>query len=433
MRNRAFFRGNRVFSKAAGLALMVAAGFWLGFGSWSSSPARKLAAPAIDRLTATLAGKPAYAASNKPADAGGESILTSTLGSKTYGEYSPCREISDPYPEFNGIAVDPINNVVAMSDTNQKSLLLYDRRAGSADSPDITSMLTRIKGPHTYLSSTAGVALDPVAREIYALDTDIGQDITAFPYTAKGDYRPRALAAPQAVYGLTLSLKRKQMASTIQDNEAIVFFRLGAKNAEPPLKEIRGANTGLADPHGISFDEQHGEVVVANDGSWSRGYTDPDFNEGGRFDPPSVETFAADAKDNAKPLRVIVGAKTELNWPFGVSVDSTHNEIAVANIGGSSVLVFKRTADGNVAPIRVLKGPKTEIEAPVGVGFDTVHGELWVANLGHTALVFDRAAEGDVAPKRIIRNAPAGTPATGIGVPDAIAYDSKRDLILQNN
>ena len=48
------------------------------------------------------------------------------------GDMPPLRQVSDPYPVFNGIAIDPENNLVAMTDVNRKSLLSYAR---SADSP----------------------------------------------------------------------------------------------------------------------------------------------------------------------------------------------------------------------------------------------------------------------------------------------------------
>ena len=114
--------------------------------------------------------------------------------------------------------------------------------------------------------------------------------------------------------------------------------------------------------------------------------------------------------------------------------DPVNGEMAVANIGDSSVLVFARTANGNAAPIRVLLGPKTGINRPMGVAIDPVNNELWVSNfIDHTALVFDRKASGNVAPKRIVRTAPAGTPSPGFGNPQAVAYDSKRQQILVPN
>jgi hypothetical protein len=48
------------------------------------------------------------------------------------GSLIPLRQVSDPYPVFNGIAVDPENNLVAMSDVNRKSLLSYAPNKQSA-------------------------------------------------------------------------------------------------------------------------------------------------------------------------------------------------------------------------------------------------------------------------------------------------------------
>src|SRR6266699_2212232 len=116
---------------------------------------------------------------------------------------------------------------------------------------------------------------------------------------------------------------------------------------------------------------------------------------------------------------------------MGLGDDPENDELAVANNGDSSVLVFARTANGNVAPRRVLSGPKTGINRPMGVAIDPVNNELWVSNfVDHSALVFDREASGNVAPKRIIRSAPEGTPSPGFGNPQTVAYDSKRDQIL---
>ena len=59
------------------------------------------------------------------------------------------RCIADPHPAFNGVAVDPENNAVVMTDTNRKSLLLYDRAAGSCCSTELTSPRRQIIGPAT--------------------------------------------------------------------------------------------------------------------------------------------------------------------------------------------------------------------------------------------------------------------------------------------
>ncbi|MBF6567609.1 MAG: hypothetical protein IVW54_01885 [Candidatus Binataceae bacterium] len=359
-----------------------------------------------------------------------EAVLSKIPG----GEVAPCRALEDPYPEFNGIALDPRNGVAVLSDTNLKSALVYSIDAGGPPSAkDITPYKGWIKGPATYLSFAAGVALDPVRHELYTTENDIGDDVAAFPYTANGDFKSRALAVPHGAYGIALSQKHHQMAVAIQHNAQIIFYRLGAQGAALPLRSIRGLKTKLADPHGVAWDEKSDKIFVTNYGNWSRGYWDADYNGGGHYYPPSVEVFSGDAKGDAAPLQVIQGPKTQLDWPTGIAVDNLNNLIAVAQEPSNEVLIFHRGDNGDVAPVRTLSGPLTHIIHPMGVAFDPIRKELWVANFGHEAEVFDLDASGNVAPKRILRNAPAGTPAAGFGNPMAIAYDTKRDVLLVPN
>ena len=56
----------------------------------------------------------------------------SNPGKPASEDIPPVRTIADPYPAFNGVAVDATNGLVAMSDPNRKSLLLYDRVRGQA-------------------------------------------------------------------------------------------------------------------------------------------------------------------------------------------------------------------------------------------------------------------------------------------------------------
>ena len=47
------------------------------------------------------------------------------------GDVPPTRIVADPFPTFDGIAVDPENGIVAMSDENRSGLFIYDRAGGS--------------------------------------------------------------------------------------------------------------------------------------------------------------------------------------------------------------------------------------------------------------------------------------------------------------
>ena len=353
------------------------------------------------------------------------------------------RMIADPYPAFNGIAVDAGNGLVAMSDPNRKSLLLYDRMRG-ASRGEASLPLRQIVGPDTFLGMIAGIILDPGHQEIYTANNDIEDTVVVMPYGASGDAKPaRVFSVPHQAWGLALGDAADQIAVTVEVQNTIVFYRRQVKGVEAPLRILRGADTGLADPHGIYWDELHNEIGVANHGNFrgvvknTGGGCSPSFvveDEAGESRPPSIRIFAASAKGDAKPLRVIQGPKSGLDWPMGIAYDAQHDTIVVANNGDSSILIFGRNGDGDVAPLRVIRGDRTGISHPMGVAVDPQKGEIWVSNWGdHSALAFDSGARGNVGPKRIIRSAPAGTPAPGFGNPMALAYDSKRDELLVPN
>lgn len=349
------------------------------------------------------------------------------------GDIAPIRYVMDPFPTFNGIAVDGENGKVLVSDTNRKGLLLYDRTSGSR-SPEETSPLRQVTGPSTLLGYIAGVAIDPERREVYGVNNDIEDNVAVFSYDDDGDLKPRrVLAVPHQAWGIALSRSRDEMAVTVEGPNAVVVYRRGAKGMDAPVRNIRGANTGMADPHGVSWDETHKELIVANHGNKS-GARPNGPSLGGQFSPPSITVYPEAAAGDVRAVRTIQGARTQLAWPMGLDVDPERNEIAVANNGDNSVLIFSRTANGDVAPARVISGSLTGIDRPMGVAFDRKNDELWVANYGnHSAVVFGRAAKGNLRPKRIIRSAPAGTPTGGFGNPMTIAFDGKRGELLVPN
>ena len=358
----------------------------------------------------------------------------------TGGDVPPLRIVTDPYPTFDGLAVDPVNNVVVMSDENRSGLLIYDRTSGG-QSRGITEPKRHIIGPRTELGFIAGVTLDPTRREAWVTNND-GGGVAVFSYDQHGDVKPvRELEVPHQSWGMSLDLTRDELAVTSQQYQGISIFARTATAAALPLRTIRGTDTQLADPHGVFLDGVNREVFAANHGNWTemRSYADdavllPGQYTPGRFEEPSVRVYRSTASGNVRPIRTIQGSRTQLAWPMGIDVSRERNELAVANYGTSSILIFPRTADGDTAPARILGGARTGIVGPVAVNFDTTNNEIWVANYGdHTAVVFDINAAGDVEPKRIIRNAPAGTPTTGFTNASAAAYDSKRDELLVPN
>ena len=307
-------------------------------------------------------------------------------------------------------------------------------------------------GPDTGVGFVAGVAMDPVHRELFTVNNDVEDRLVVFDYDARGNVKPkRLLYVPHQSWGIAFAPKRDVMALSVQTPNMFVVFKREAKKFDTPVRSVRGPKTGMADPHGIYFDETHNEIVVANHGNFRPGelitsYTAYDaresrqertgdaFNEAarGRFVPSSVTIFDGDATGDVAPLRTIQGPASQIDWPMGVAVDEINNELIVANNGDNSILIFPRTASGDVQPRRAIRGPLTGIKGPMGVAI--AKGEIWVANFGdHTALVFPRLAAGNVAPRRILRNAPAGKATSGFGNPYAVAYDTKRQEVLVPN
>ena len=370
-------------------------------------------------------------------------------GSKPVPEDIPAlRMVADPFPALNGIAVDPENHLVVASDPNRKSLLLYDKFP-PAESSAATTPARQIVGPNTYLGMVAGVLVDPEHHEMLTANNDIEDTVVVMPYGANGNANPaRVLSVPHQAWGLALGRKRDELAVSVEIFNAVVFYRREAHGVEAPVRVIRGPKTGMADPHGIAWDDQHDEIAVANHGNFRGLYrnngagcvpVEPDDKESdtveiGMFRPPSISVFSADAKGDTAPLRVIQGPKTQLDWPMGIAVDAARNEIAVANNGDSSILIFDRKAAGDASPVRVIRGAHTGIDHPMGISVDSVSGDIWVSNYGnHSALAFAHGASGDAIPKHVIRSAPKGTPTPGFGNPMAVAYDCKRGEILVPN
>jgi DNA-binding beta-propeller fold protein YncE len=354
------------------------------------------------------------------------------------GDIAPARYLADAYASLHSVAVDADANQVVMSDSNRGAIFFYDRTSGD-NSSKMMNPKWEIRGPRTGMMFVAGISLDTANREVFAINNDIGDRMEVFPYGVEGNIKPkRVLSVPHGAWGVSFNRARNEVAISIEHMNSVVVYRRDAAGAEAPLRVLRGPETELADPHGIIVDPGHGEMLVANHGNYAPLTREEEEEQGGlkggHFAMPSVNSYAVEAKGDDKPARKIQGAQTQLNWPMGLSLDAVHDEVAVANYGSNSVLVFRRNANGDATPVRVIRGDRTGILGPMGVAIDAKNDELWVTNYReHSAVVFARTASGNVAPKRIIRNAPAGTPAVGFGNPGAIAYDSKRGQILVPN
>ncbi len=216
------------------------------------------------RYQAAAGGDTRAASAPIPADWPGSRVIG--------GNIPPARQIIDPHPTFNGMAVDPENGIVAMSDENRGSLLTYDLSAGS-QAKQTTEHRTRIIGARVGLNYIAGVTLDPIRREVYTTNND-GGGLVVFPYDADGDVRPaRKLTVPHQSWGLSLDVDRDELAITSQQYQGISIYKRTASRAERPLRTIRGDKTQMADPHGVFLDGAGDEVFTPRAAAGRRPHT----------------------------------------------------------------------------------------------------------------------------------------------------------------
>ena len=371
----------------------------------------------------------------------------------------PARYIKDTAPAFSSIAVNAENDMVVVTDENLFRIVEYSRRDNTPANVAITEPRRVIGGPDTKTEMMCGAYIDPKTLDVYVTNNDTQNWLPVFSREAKGNAQPdRMLMTPHRTWGIAADEQRQELYLTVQDPALVVVYRKQAANNEAPLRFLEGDATELADPHGIALDMTRDLMVISNHGH-RRFYGGPavstlreawetwinptdDLNSPprrrlpglGQFDLPSISIFQRGASGNARPLRVIKGPKTQLNWPSHVGIHEQRGEIFVANDADDSVLVFRITDSGDVAPTRVIKGDRARIKNPTGLTVDQKNNEVWVSNMGnYTLSVFPVTAGGNTAPLRTIRGGPQDRVALMIGNPGAVGYDKKRQEILVPN
>jgi DNA-binding beta-propeller fold protein YncE len=349
-------------------------------------------------------------------------------------ERPPLRFIKDPNPAFSAVAVDSDSNMLVVTDENLFQVMEFDRRDNTPPQARLTEPKRVISGTNTKAEMMCGVYIDPKTREIYVLNGDTQSWMPVFTTDARGNARPsRYLHVPGHPFQMAVHEERQHIFMAIQSDNKIEVYRKQASGEEKPLRTIEGNDTQLEDPHGIALDLKNNLIYVSNFGN-GRVEGQNGSPTYGKFDVPSITVYPLDASGNTKPLRIIEGPRTLMNWPSHMALHEERQELFVANDADSSILVFRATDQGNAAPIRVIKGPKTGIKHPPGIALDAKLGELYVANIGTPSVtVFPATANGDVAPLRTIRAAPAGAVGLMIGNPGAVGYDTKRQQILVPN
>src|SRR5262245_10616275 len=267
-------------------------------------------------------------------------------------ERAPLRFIKDPNPSFSAVAVDSDSNMLVVSDENMFRIMEYDRRDSTPARARLTEPKRVISGTNTQAEMICGVYIDPKTKEIYALNGDTQNWMPVFSPDAKGNVAPsRALNIPGHPYQLAAYEEAQLLYMTIQSDNQLSVYRKQATGGEQPVRTIEGIDTHLQDPHGIALDIKKRLIFVSNFGNVDvRGGAAGRY---GKFEPPSITVYSMDASGNAKPLRMIAGPKTLLNWPAHLAYSEERQELFVANDADNSIIVFRTDDAGDVAPTRI--------------------------------------------------------------------------------
>jgi hypothetical protein len=343
----------------------------------------------------------------------------------------PVRDILDTAPIYSSVGVDVEHNEVFLQDSNTWSIRVFSRMDNAKPGAPPTEPRRVISGPKSDVQFNSCVYIDPASGDVYSVENDIGDTIVVFEHDATGDPEPKnKLKVTHRAFAMALDNENQELFLSVQYPPQVAVYRKGASGDEKPKRLLIGDNTRLSDAHGLAIDTKNKLLFVNNWGNIS----DYRVPGSGRFEAPSITVYPLNADGDARPLRVIQGPKTQLDWPGAMSVNPDTGELYVANDMGQSIVVFRGQDGGDVAPTRVIKGAKTGISYPTGVFVDAKNKEVWVSNLGNSsATVYPVMASGDVAPSRIIRSAEENKASLRFGKTQALVYDPIREEILVPN
>jgi 6-phosphogluconolactonase (cycloisomerase 2 family) len=364
-----------------------------------------------------------------------DKIEKDAIEARAHGARAPLRTIRDTAPTYSAIAVDTNSGEVILQDNNLWSYRVFDRLSPTPADNEITKPKRVVQGAETWLQFNNGLYVDPANGDIFSVESDVGDKMVRFARNANGNVAPKAiLHTPHRVYNLAADESKQELFATVEFAPQVVVYRKDAAGEEKPLRALKGDNTGLDGVHGIAIDEKDRLMFV---NTWGH-HSNARIAGTGKFFPPAIKVYPLDANGDVKPLRVITGDKTLLDWPAAMKFNPNNGDLYVANDIGQSILVFANVnnpdVQGDVAPVRIIKGPSTRLRYPTGVALDLKNQEVWVSNLGNSsATVYPLMANGDVSPLRVIRSAEESKRSVVFGRTSAVTYDPIRQEILVPN
>lgn len=145
------------------------------------------------------------------------------------GDVAPLRIIAGPKTRINrarGIAVDPVNNIIAIGNRDPQGILIFNRN----DRGDVAPRAI-ITGPKTGIYATKGFTVNPDRRELIAtveargvqVNRNVGESFVGiWNYTDNGDVPPKAIIKGSS----TMLIAPRGAALNLKDREIYVIDKV---------------------------------------------------------------------------------------------------------------------------------------------------------------------------------------------------------------
>ena len=240
------------------------------------------------------------------------------------------------------LGVDPTSGKIYAANDPGSTILIFPKGANGNVAPKT------LGGSKVPIQATEGIAVDSHG-EIYVSDYKANA-IYVFAAGANGNTAPiRTIAGSKTLLnepvGMSFDSKGNlYVANPYNFGLPIEEFAKDAAGNVAPIAVLRGKHTKIVHDFGNVSVDKHDRIVVACE--------------------DSILVFAPGAHGNVKPQRIIEGAATKINNAYSLGTDAGSN-IYATDINFkkdvSSILVFAANAKGNAAPVRVLAGSHTDI------------------------------------------------------------------------